>query len=307
MKCKVCGAESGKYPLCRVCNQEKERGFIIKCSSCGDWHYVNAPCNIRLKTFDVDINYLYDVKKTLITKSEQRFYTVIKTCVPEGYCVFPQVNLASFINRNDDKRFHNELFRNVDFLVTDSEFKPMFIIEINDQTHLNNDRRERDEKVQKICEEAGIPILKLWTSYGVNSEYIKSRIDEILKSLPVARIHHFSQLQVVEPPMPENIVPNNTNIPPKTKSGGCYVATCVYGSYDCPEVWTLRRFRDNKLAETWYGRAFVKTYYSISPTLVKWFGHTEWFKRMWRGTLDRMVKNLQEQGFEDTPYNDRNW
>lgn len=25
---------------------------------------------------------------------------------------------------------------------------------------------------------------------------------------------------------------------------GCYVATCVYGSYDCPEVWTLRRFRD---------------------------------------------------------------
>lgn len=90
-------------------------------------------------------------------------------------------------------------------------------------------------------------------------------------------------------------------------SGGCYVATCVYGSYDCPEVWTLRRFRDNKLAETWYGRAFVKTYYAISPTLVKWFGHTEWFKKMWRGTLDRMVKNLQEQGFEDTPYNDRKW
>lgn len=90
-------------------------------------------------------------------------------------------------------------------------------------------------------------------------------------------------------------------------SGCCYVATCVYGWYDCPEVWTLRRFRDNKLAETWYGRAFVKTYYAISPTLVKWFGHTEWFKRMWRGTLDRMVKNLQEQGFDDTPYNDRQW
>lgn len=90
-------------------------------------------------------------------------------------------------------------------------------------------------------------------------------------------------------------------------SGGCYVATAVYGSYDCPEVWTLRRYRDNKLAETWYGRAFVKTYYAISPTLVKWFGHTKWFKKMWRGTLDRMVKNLQEEGFESTPYNDRKW
>ena len=63
-----------------------------------------------------------------------------------------------------------------------------------------------------------------------------------------------------------------------SSSGCCYVATAVYGSYDCPEVWTLRRFRDDSLAETWYGRAFVKTYYAISPTLVKWFGHTEWFK-----------------------------
>ncbi len=24
--------------------------------------------------------------------------------------------------------------------------------------------------------------------------------------------------------------------------GGYYVATCVYGPYDCPELWTLRWF-----------------------------------------------------------------
>lgn len=89
--------------------------------------------------------------------------------------------------------------------------------------------------------------------------------------------------------------------------GGCYVATAVYGSYDCPQVWTLRRYRDYDLAETWYGRAFIRTYYAISPTLVKWFGHTAWFKKMWRGKLDRMVKNLQEKGYESTPYEDRNW
>ena len=90
-------------------------------------------------------------------------------------------------------------------------------------------------------------------------------------------------------------------------SGGCYVATAVYGSYDCPQVWTLRRFRDYTLAETWYGRAFIKTYYAISPTLVKWFGHTEWFKKMWKGKLDRMVANLNAEGVEDTPYEDKVW
>ncbi len=91
------------------------------------------------------------------------------------------------------------------------------------------------------------------------------------------------------------------------KSGGCYVATAVYGSYDCPQVWTLRRYRDYTLAETWYGRAFIKTYYAISPTLVKWFGHTDWFKKMWQGKLDRMVAKLQANGVESTPYEDKNW
>ena len=89
--------------------------------------------------------------------------------------------------------------------------------------------------------------------------------------------------------------------------GGCYVATAVYGSYDCPQVWTLRRFRDYKLAETWYGRAFIRTYYTISPTIVKWFGNTTWFKKMWKGTLDRMVSSLNNKGVADTPYEDRKW
>ncbi len=93
----------------------------------------------------------------------------------------------------------------------------------------------------------------------------------------------------------------------KTQTNGCYVATAVYGSYDCPQVWTLRRYRDNILAQNWFGRAFIRTYYAISPTLVKWFGETNWFKNMWRGKLDRMVKKLQENGVEDTPYEDRNW
>lgn len=105
---------------------------------------------------------------------------------------------------------------------------------------------------------------------------------------------------------PDHEIPTFEKIE-ETASGGCYVATAVYGSYDCPQVWTLRRYRDNTLAETWYGRAFIHTYYAISPTLVKWFGHTDWFKNMWKGKLDRMVASLNADGVEDTPYQDKNW
>ncbi len=90
-----------------------------------------------------------------------------------------------------------------------------------------------------------------------------------------------------------------------SSSGGCYVATAVYGSYDCPQVWTLRRFRDDILSATWYGRAFIRTYYAISPTLVKWFGQTEWFKKIWQHKLDTMVKKLNDEGVENTPYQDK--
>lgn len=92
-----------------------------------------------------------------------------------------------------------------------------------------------------------------------------------------------------------------------TSSGGCYVATAVYGSYDCPEVWTLRRYRDDRLAKTWYGRSFIRTYYAISPTLVKWFGNTDWFRNMWKPKLDKMVYNLNSEGVENTPYQDKSW
>lgn len=88
-------------------------------------------------------------------------------------------------------------------------------------------------------------------------------------------------------------------------SGGCYIATAVYGSYDCPEVWTLRRYRDNCLAKTWYGRTFINVYYATSPMLVKWFGNTNWFKKIWRGKLDNMVNKLQNAGYLSTPYEDK--
>lgn len=89
------------------------------------------------------------------------------------------------------------------------------------------------------------------------------------------------------------------------QKSGCYIATAVYGSYDCPEVWTLRRFRDNTLDRTWYGRAFIRAYYAVSPTLVRWFGKGSWFQALFRPMLDRLVDRLRQSGVEDTAYQDK--
>ena len=90
-------------------------------------------------------------------------------------------------------------------------------------------------------------------------------------------------------------------------SQGCYIATCVYGSYDCPQVWTLRRFRDLKLSKNILGQTFIRVYYKTSPYLVKRWGDTQLFKKTWKRFLDFFVKRLNDRGIENTPYKDSNW
>lgn len=60
MKCKVCGSESGKYPLCKECNRKKEIGEIIKCPKCQKWHYAHIPCIEELQAGEE--KFLYELK-----------------------------------------------------------------------------------------------------------------------------------------------------------------------------------------------------------------------------------------------------
>lgn len=52
-------------------------------------------------------------------------------------------------------------------------------------------------------------------------------------------------------------------------SGGCYIATMAYGSYEHPQVLQLRKFRDETLSSSAFGRRFISAYYKVSPKLVE--------------------------------------
>ena len=88
----------------------------------------------------------------------------------------------------------------------------------------------------------------------------------------------------------------------RRRRNGCYIATCVYGSYNCHEVWVLRRYRDEVLEENVLGRMFISIYYAISPTIVKLFGNTQWFKNIWLKFLDKKVEKLKQAGYSDSEY-----
>ena len=95
---------------------------------------------------------------------------------------------------------------------------------------------------------------------------------------------------------------NKSQVPAKN---GCYVATLVYGSYDCPEVWTLRRFRDDYLDNKFFGRMFIKIYYLVSPKLVNLFKGNKKFISFNRNILDKWVAKLNKDGYRNTEYKDK--
>lgn len=141
MKCKICGSESGSYPLCRTCYAKWKSGE--KSSAFSPMHP------------ESDIPFLYEAKPSLVTKNEMAYLGCIQSFLPDTCRIQAQANLTSFIRRTDGAKYQNELFRNVDFIITDLSYRPLLVIEVNDQTHRMPKRRERGKKVACICEEAG--------------------------------------------------------------------------------------------------------------------------------------------------------
>ena len=125
-------------------------------------------------------NATYSAKDNFMTDCEKRYFSAIRSVVGEKYTVQPQINLASIINKESLSKHRTELFRNVDFGIFDESYTLKVLIEINDSTHEHSDRRERDIRVRQICQEAGIPLITLWTKYGINTQYIEKRLKEFL-------------------------------------------------------------------------------------------------------------------------------
>jgi capsule polysaccharide modification protein KpsS len=80
------------------------------------------------------------------------------------------------------------------------------------------------------------------------------------------------------------------------KEKGCFVATACYENYYAPEVLVLRQFRDEKLLKTFFGKVFVKFYYSVSPSVAKRISKSDLLKKSIRQyLLEPLIKYIQQK------------
>jgi len=85
----------------------------------------------------------------------------------------------------------------------------------------------------------------------------------------------------------ENFFPNTP-----AKSGFCFIATAVYGSYNAPEVLALRNFRDDILLSSNVGRIWVNLYYIFSPPVARLLRAHLALRNMVRKVVVQPIVNL---------------
>ena len=78
-------------------------------------------------------------------------------------------------------------------------------------------------------------------------------------------------------------------------SGGCYIATMVYGDYEHPQVLVLREFRDDFLAHFLLGRSFISFYYKYSPSWVKALENNKMINKSIEKALNAFIKIINNK------------
>ena len=122
---------------------------------------------------------IYELKP-IMSDYERKFYNILKE-LENNYIIVPQLNLASVIKKINNNRYYSELFRNIDFAIFSKDYsRLLLLIEINDKTHQKRNRRDRDLKVQKICNDVNVKLIKFYTNYPNDKEYVINRVKKEL-------------------------------------------------------------------------------------------------------------------------------
>lgn len=121
-------------------------------------------------------------EKSSMTECELKFWNKLKALFENEYIITPQIPLNSIVKKNLDAYYANELNRTIDFgLFTKEDYKLVALIELNDRSHLERDRIERDKKVKQILTDAGLinKLITFWTDKPNTDEYVLKRVKEV--------------------------------------------------------------------------------------------------------------------------------
>lgn len=121
----------------------------------------------------------YIKNDSLLTEAEKKFYLVLVEILGNDYLIFSKVRMADLLhlprmNGSNFYHYFNKIqSKHVDFLICDKEnIKPLLVIELDDSSHLQFNRMVRDLLVDKIFENAKLPIIHFKISANYDKDFL---------------------------------------------------------------------------------------------------------------------------------------
>jgi len=133
---------------------------------------------------------IYYLRKSLLSPAERSFLGVLDPLVPDGVRVFGKVRLEDIVGvksgleRGERQAARNRISRkHVDFLlVRASDLAPLAGIELDDSSHQENERQERDVFVDSVFESAGLPLLHVTARKAYSPAELRGQLATALGS-----------------------------------------------------------------------------------------------------------------------------
>jgi very-short-patch-repair endonuclease len=130
--------------------------------------------------------YQYRRKNFFLTRAEHECYDALIQAVGADYHVYAQVHLPTIIDhtiKGQDWRaaLAHINRKSVDFVLCDKAYiSPKLAIELDDKSHERPDRQERDQEVERILQQAEIPLLRLQNHGQFNQADLAQKIRAVV-------------------------------------------------------------------------------------------------------------------------------
>lgn len=131
----------------------------------------------------------YERNPSILTPSEQRFYKALSSVVKERAIIMAKVRVADLlkVKRSINRKYFWSHFskisqKHIDFvLIYPMTYQTLCVIELDDKSHLNFDRMKRDQFINQIMAQTGIPLCRFRVQRRYDRGEILAKLDSYLK------------------------------------------------------------------------------------------------------------------------------
>lgn len=110
----------------------------------------------------------YELACCILTQPEQQFYKALfNICEANNLKIFVKVRLADIVvvkkGTGEYMKWFNKIrAKHVDFLICTEDLDFLLGVELEDKSHLQEERIQRDEFVDRVYEAIGLPLIHIW-------------------------------------------------------------------------------------------------------------------------------------------------